>query len=63
METKTYEELKELKKNGKISWVEFIMQSEYADKYVEWLRGRGDKPDEDNAELFFDMTDLDISES
>ena len=63
METKTFDELEQLRQNGKIGWVEFVQQSEYAEKYAEWLRDRGEEPSEDNAEFFLDMTDMNFIES
>ena len=63
METKTFEELRQLKQTGKIGWVEFVQQSEYARKYAEWLSDRGEEASEDNAEFFLDMTDLSFIES
>lgn len=63
METKTFEELVQLKQDGKIGWVEFLQQSEYADAYAKWLKDRGAKADEDNAELFVDMTDANLMDS
>jgi hypothetical protein len=63
METKTFEELEQLKQDGRIGWVEFVQQSEYAGKYAEWLSDRGEEPDEDNAEFFLDMTDMSFIES
>ncbi len=58
METKTFEELDKMRVAGQIGWVEFVQQSEYAEKYAEWLRDRGEEADEDNAEFFFDLTDM-----
>ena len=63
METKTFEELEQLRQNGKIGWVEFVQQSEYAEKYAEWLHDRDEEPSEDNAEFFLDMTDMNFIES
>ena len=58
METKTFEELDKMRVAGQIGWDEFVQQSEYAEKYAEWLRDRGEEADEDNAEFFFDLTDM-----
>ena len=58
METKTFEELDKMRVAGQIGWVEFVQQSEYAEEYAEWLRDRGEEADEDNAEFFFDLTDM-----
>lgn len=51
MELKSFEELERLKQEGRIGWVEFLLQSEYGISYKQWLEDRGAEPDEDNAEL------------
>ena len=57
METKSFEELELLKQEGRIGWVEFLLQSEYGENYKLWLNDRSAKADEDNAELFLEQTD------
>lgn len=63
MERKSFDELIQLKQDGIIGWVEFLQKSEYADEYNRWLTDRGATADEDNAELFFDMTDASFQDS
>ena len=43
---------------GQNGRVEIVQQREYNEKYAEWLRDRGEEADEDNAEFFFDLTDM-----
>ncbi|WP_130828401.1 hypothetical protein [Prevotella rectalis] len=57
MERKSFEELELLKQEGRIGWVEFLLQSEYGESYKLWLNDRGAEADEDNAELFLEQTD------
>ena len=57
MELKSFEELERLKQEGRIGWVEFLLQSEYGISYKQWLEDRGAEPDEDNAELFLEQSD------
>ena len=57
MEIKSFEELEQLKQEGRIGWVEFLLQSEYGESYKLWLNDRGAEADEDNAELFLEQTD------
>ena len=57
MEIKSFEELEQLKQEGRIGWVEFLLQSEYGESYKIWLNDRGAEADEDNAELFLEQTD------
>ena len=57
MEIKSFEELEQLKQEGRIGWVEFLLQSEDGESYKLWLNDRGAEADEDNAELFLEQTD------
>ena len=57
MEIKSFEELEQLKQEGRIGWVEFLLQSENGESYKLWLNDRGAEADEDNAELFLEQTD------
>lgn len=54
---RTFEELVQLRQDGKISWVEFLKESDYVEDYEQWLADRGAEADEDNAQLFLDMTE------
>ena len=63
MKRKTFEELEQLKQEGRIGWVEYLLQSEYSESYQQWLADRGAEPDEDNAELFVEQTDETFLES
>ncbi len=63
MKRKTFEELEQLKQEGRIGWVEYLLQSEYSESYQQWLADRGAEPDENNAELFVEQTDATFLES
>ena len=63
MKRRTFEELEQLKQEGRIGWVEYLLQSEYSESYQQWLADRGAEPDEDNAELFVEQTDVTFLES
>ena len=63
MKRKTFEELEQLKQEGRIGWVEYLLQSEYSESYQQWLADRGVEPDENNAELFVEQTDATFLES
>ena len=63
MKKKTFEELEQLKQEGRIGWVEYLLQSEYSESYQQWLADRGAEPDENNAELFVEQTDATFLES
>jgi len=57
MAKKTFENLVELKQNGKIGWLEFVRQGVDADSYAQWCDEHGVEPSEDSAELFVEMTE------
>ena len=45
MKRKTFEELEQLKQEGRIGWVDFLQMSEYSESYQQWLHDRGAEPD------------------
>lgn len=63
MKKRSFEELVQLKQSGKIGWVEFLQQGEYAEAYTQWLADRNEEADEENAELFLDQTDAAFQDS
>ncbi len=57
MAKKTFDELVQLKQDGKIGWLEFVQQGENADDFAKWCDEHCVDPSEDAAELFVDMTE------
>lgn len=53
----SYEELVQLKQEGRIGWVEFIKASNDKEDYEKWCRDHGEDETENNALLFIEMTD------
>lgn len=56
-QNKSYDELVQMKQDGKIGWLDFVMKGDDADEYTQWCQDHGEEPTEDNAELFVEMTD------
>lgn len=56
-QNKSYDELVQMKQDGKIGWLDFVMKGEDADEYKQWCQDHGEEPTEENAELFVEMTD------
>lgn len=56
-QNKSYDELVQMKQDGKIGWLDFVMKSDDADEYKQWCQDHGEEPTEENAELFVEMTD------
>lgn len=57
MEKFTFDELMQLKQDGKIGWCDFALCGEHADEYIQWCADHNIHPDDDNAELFLEQTE------
>ena len=49
-----YDELVQMKQDGKIGWLDFLLKGDDA---KQWCQGHGEDPTEANAELYVEMTD------
>lgn len=52
-----YNELVQMKQDGKIGWLDFLLKGDDADDYKQWYQDHGEEPTEANAELYVEMTD------
>lgn len=57
MAKRTYEELVQLRQDGKIGWKQFVLEGDDAEDYRQWCEDHGMEPTDDNAELYVEMTD------
>ena len=55
MAKKSYEELVQLKQEGKIGWLEFVQLGVDAEDFKNWCEEHGEQQSEENAELFVEM--------
>ena len=53
----SYDELVQMKQDGKIGWLDFLLKGDDADEYKQWCQDHCEEPTEENAELFVEMTD------
>ena len=53
----SYDELVQMKQDGKIGWLDFVMKGDDAEEYKQWCKNHGEEPSEANAELFVEMSD------
>ena len=53
----SYDELVQMKQDGKIGWLDFLLKGDDAEEYKEWCQDHDEEPTEENAELFVEMTD------
>ena len=52
-----YDELVQMKQDGKIGWLDFLLKGYDTEDYNRWTQDHGEKPTEANAELYVEMTD------
>lgn len=52
-----YDELVQMKQDGKIGWLDFLLKGDDAEEYKQWCQDHDEEPTEENAELFVEMTD------
>ena len=52
-----YDELVQMKQDGMIGWLDFLLKGDDAENYKQWCQDHGEKPTEANAELYVEMTD------
>lgn len=57
MEKMTYDELVELKQNGQIGWKEFVLRSDFAADYTQWLADQGLEASDSSAAKFLDAAE------
>ena len=57
MKKYSYEELVQLKQEGKINWVDFVKAGDSREEYELWCGEPGVEENEDNAQLYLEMTE------
>ena len=53
----SYNELVQMKQDGKIGLLDFLLKGDDAEEYKQWCQDHNEEPTEENAELFVEMTD------
>ena len=53
----SYDELVQMKQDGKIGWLDFLLKGDDAEEYKQWCQDHNEEPTEENAKLFVEMTD------
>lgn len=54
-----HEELVELLQEGRIGHLQFVMNGENANDYLQWCREHGTDPSDDSAEFYIEQTEID----
>lgn len=57
-----HEELVELLQEGRIGHLQFVMNGENTQDYLDWCRSHGTDPSDDSAEFFIEQTEIDAME-
>ena len=57
MNNESFDNLVQLKQDGKIGWCELALRSEHASSYIQWCDDHGVEPDDNNAELYLEQTE------
>lgn len=59
---RTYEEQVRLRQDNRIGWLQFTLESEHADDYLQWCREHNTHPSEETAEFYIDMTEQSVQD-
>ncbi len=57
MARKSYEELVQLKQEGKIGWLEFVQLGDSAEDFTQWCQDHNVEQTEEYAELYVEQTE------
>ena len=58
----SYDERVQLLQDGRIDFLQFVMNGDSNRDYIEWCKKTGVEPSSDSAELFCEMTEIDMEE-
>lgn len=58
----SYEERVELLQEGRIDFLQFVMNGDHNVDYIDWCRSTDVQPSPESAELFCEMTEIDMEE-
>lgn len=62
MEPIDYDQLVQLLQEGRIDFLQFVMNGAHAREYILWCKDAFIEPSNDSAELFCEMTEIDMME-
>ena len=54
----SFEELVQLKQDKRIGWLQFTLESEHADDFMQWCKEHNTHPSEDTAEFYMESVEL-----
>ena len=57
-----YKERVHLLQEGRIDFLQFVMNGDHSERYVNWCQSTGIEPSNDSAEFFSEMVEIDMVE-
>ncbi|MBR8726213.1 hypothetical protein IX307_001644 [Bacteroides pyogenes] len=57
MTQRTYEELVQLREEERIGWLQFALECELAEDFMQWCRDHGTIANEDTAQFYLEMVE------
>ena len=58
----SFEELVQLKQDKRIGWLQFTLESEHADDFMQWCKDHNTHPSEDTAEFYMESMELSMQD-
>lgn len=58
----SFEELVQLKQDRRIGWLQFTLESEHADDFMQWCKEHNSHPSEDIAEFYMESVELNMQD-
>lgn len=58
----SFEELVQLKQDRRIGWLQFTLEGEHADDFMQWCKEHNIHPSEDTAEFYMESVELSMQD-
>ena len=58
----SFEEQVQLKQDKRIGWLQFTLESEHADDFMQWCKDHNTHPSEDTAEFYMESVELSMQD-
>ena len=58
----SFEELVQLKQDRRIGWLQFTLEGEHADGFMQWCEEHNTHPSEDTAEFYMESVELSMQD-
>ena len=58
----SFEELVQLKQDRRIGWLQFTLEGEHADGFMQWCKAHNTHPSEDTAEFYMESVELSMQD-